>query len=58
MRKLINFSFEGGEETFIAATKFCQILANNKSDFKITFAKTFLKTAVNFFLDNYIFFQF
>ena len=58
VRKLINISFEGGEEIFIAATKFCQIWANNKSNFKVTFNKTFLKMAVNFFLDNYIFFQF
>ena len=58
VRKLINFSFEGGEKTFIAVIKFCQILASNKSNFKINFAKTFLKMTVNFFLDNYIFFQF
>ena len=25
MRKLINCSFEGGEETFISVTKFCQM---------------------------------
>ena len=42
MRKLISFSFKGGEETFIAIIKFCQIWASNKSNFKITFAKTFL----------------
>ena len=58
VRKLINFSFEGGEKKFIAVIKFCQILASNKSNFKINFAKTFLKMTVNFFLDNYIFFQF
>ena len=42
MRKLINFSFKRGEETFIAVIKLCQIWASNKSNFKITFAKTFL----------------
>ena len=58
VRKLINFSFEGGEETFIAVIKFCQIMASNKNNFKTNFAKTFLKMTVNFFLDNYIFLQF
>ena len=42
MRKLINLCFKGGEETFIAVIKFCQIWASNKSSFKIAFAKTFL----------------
>ena len=42
MRKLINFSFKDGEETFIAVIRLCQIWASNKSNFKITFAKTFL----------------
>ena len=52
IKELISFCFEGGEKQLLAVTKFEATWTIDKSKFKTTFDKAFLKLVIDFFLDN------
>lgn len=52
IRELTNFYFKDGENWCIVMKKYGATWTDKKNKFKITFDKSSLKLAINFFLGN------
>ena len=58
MREPVIFCSKDGEIQFIAVKKIGAAWIDNKNKFKITLGKACLKPAINFLVDNCLFFNF